>query len=147
MELQRANNLDCECRTKSVTVYVGGPVSPPFPPRPVLSRGTRVGITGEKAPLTQAKRLRVAADYSAYLGAVAGACFAGCWTEPFPVTIASAPNGGPALAGNSGRNTANACEANAMETTMIAAAAHLMVGGLIKIQQHNKQKILRDPGN
>jgi hypothetical protein len=53
------------------------------------------------------------------------------------MTIASAPNGGPALAGKSGRNTANACEANAMETTMIAAA-HLMSGALIKIQYNDK---------
>jgi type II secretory pathway component PulF len=30
--------------------------------------------------------------------------------------IAPPPNDGPAFAGKSGRNTANACEANAMET-------------------------------
>jgi hypothetical protein len=47
-------------------------------------------------------------------------------------------NGGPAFAGKSGRNTANVCEANAIETTMVAAA-HFMVGALIKIQQHDKQ--------
>jgi hypothetical protein len=60
--------------------------------------------------------------------------------------IAPPPNGGPAFAGKSGRNTANACQANTMETTMIAAA-HFMVGGLIKIQQHDKQNFLRDPDN
>ena len=69
--------------------------------------------------------------YSGYFGAVAGPCFAECWIEPFPITIASLPNGGAAFAGKSGRNTANACEANAMETTMITAA-HLMVGALIR---------------
>ncbi|HVD94574.1 MAG TPA: hypothetical protein VNE84_00365, partial [Candidatus Limnocylindria bacterium] len=72
-----------------------------------------------------------------YLGAVAGACFAECWTELFPVTIASAPKGGPAFAGKSGRNTANACEAIAMETTMVVAA-HFMVGALIKIHRHEQ---------
>jgi hypothetical protein len=46
-------------------------------------------------------------------------------------------NGGPALAGKSGRKTANASEANAMETITIAAA-HFMVGGLIRLQQHDK---------
>jgi hypothetical protein len=51
--------------------------------------------------------------------------------------IAPAPNGGPAFAGNSGRNTANACEAIAMETTTVTAA-HFMVGGFIRIQQHDK---------
>jgi hypothetical protein len=68
--------------------------------------------------------------YSSYFGAVAGACFAHCWIEPFPVTIASTPNGGAAFAGKSGRNLANACEANAIATTTITAA-HLMVGALI----------------
>jgi hypothetical protein len=53
------------------------------------------------------------------------------------MTIASTPNGGAALAGKSGRRTANACEAKAMETA-IATAAHLMVGGLIKFRQHDK---------
>ena len=37
------------------------------------------------------------------------------------------PNGGPAFAGKSGRRTANACEAKAMETA-IATAAHFMSG-------------------
>jgi len=75
--------------------------------------------------------------YSPYLGAVAGACFVGCWSEPFPITTASAPNGGAAFAGKSGRNTANACETNAMETTMITAA-YLMVGALIRFRPHDK---------
>src|SRR2546430_974920 len=45
--------------------------------------------------------------------------------------------GGPAFAGNSGRNTANACEANAMETTTVTAA-HFMVGALIRFRRHDK---------
>jgi len=49
------------------------------------------------------------------------------------MTIASAPNGGPALAGKSGRNTANDCEANAMETTTIIGA-HLMCPRSYQIQ-------------
>jgi hypothetical protein len=58
VELQRANNL-----IKSVTVYVGGAVPRPFPPLPVFdSHGRSLGIKGEKPPVTQAKRLRVAAD-------------------------------------------------------------------------------------
>jgi hypothetical protein len=68
--------------------------------------------------------------YNTYLGAVAGADFAGCWTESFPM-IAPLLNGGLALAGKSGRKTANAWEANAMETITIAAA-RFMVGGLIR---------------
>ena len=55
----------------------------------------------------------------------------------FPVVIASAPNGGPAFAGNSGRNTANACEANAMETTTVTAV-QFMVGALIRFPRHDK---------
>jgi hypothetical protein len=51
--------------------------------------------------------------------------------------IASTPNGGPAFAGKSGRNTANACEAIAMETTAVTAA-HFMVGAFIRIQRHDK---------
>ena len=54
------------------------------------------------------------------------------------MTIASLPNGGAAFAGKSGRNTAEACEANPRETTRIAAAAHLMDGALIKISQDDK---------
>jgi hypothetical protein len=57
------------------------------------------------------------------------------------MTIASLPNGGAAFAGKSGRSTANACEANAMETNTIAAA-HLMLGALIRFQQHEQVKIL-----
>jgi hypothetical protein len=51
--------------------------------------------------------------------------------------IASPLNGGPAFAGKSGRNTANACDANAMETITIAAA-HFMVSALIRFRQHDK---------
>jgi hypothetical protein len=47
-------------------------------------------------------------------------------------------NGGPAFAGKSGRNTANACEMNAIETNMIAAA-HFMWRGLIKSQRRDKK--------
>jgi hypothetical protein len=89
---------------------------------------TNSGNTGEKAPVTQASAC-VSRLIQTYYGAVAGACFAECWIELFPIAIASAPNGGLAFAGKSGRNTANACEANAIETTMITAA-HLMVGAL-----------------
>ncbi|PYJ13901.1 MAG: hypothetical protein DME93_01725 [Verrucomicrobia bacterium] len=42
--------LDCECRIKSVAVYVGGPVLPPFPARPFY-RAAKLGIRGEKAPV------------------------------------------------------------------------------------------------
>jgi len=45
----------------SLTVYVGGAVPPPFPPR-LFYRAAKLGIRGEKAPVTQAKRLRFAAD-------------------------------------------------------------------------------------
>jgi hypothetical protein len=83
-------------------------------------------------------RLRLAADTVPYLGAVAGAWLAECPTERFPMAIASMLNGGTAFAGKSGRNTANAREANAMETTATVAAAHLMVGGLIRIRKHGK---------
>jgi len=44
------------------TVYVGGPVPPPSRPRLFLIARTKLGIRDEKAPVTQAKRLRVAAD-------------------------------------------------------------------------------------
>jgi hypothetical protein len=53
------------------------------------------------------------------------------------MTPYSAPNGGAAFAGKSGRKTANACEANAMQTITVAAA-HFMVRGLIRIRQHDK---------
>jgi hypothetical protein len=46
--------------------------------------------------------------------------------------IAPPLSGGPVFAGKSGRNIANACEANAMKTIMVAAA-HFMVGALIRI--------------
>jgi hypothetical protein len=60
--------------------------------------------------------------------------------------IAPPLNGGAAFAGKSGRKTANACEPSAMETITIAAA-HFMLGALIKIHQHGKQNFLRDRGN
>jgi hypothetical protein len=75
--------------------------------------------------------------YRPYLGTVAGACLGGCWIEPFPITIASPSNGGLTFAGKSGRNTANACDANAIETIMIAAA-YFISGALIKIQHNDK---------
>jgi hypothetical protein len=61
------------------------------------------------------------------------------------MTIASPANGGPVFAGKSGRNTADACEANARETTRIAAAAHLMDGALIKIRQDDKYNFFLVP--
>jgi hypothetical protein len=57
--------------------------------------------------------------------------------EPFPVMSVSLLSGGPVLAGKSGRNTANACETNAIETKAIATA-HFISRGLIKIRQHDK---------
>jgi hypothetical protein len=47
-------------------------------------------------------------------------------------------NGGLAFAGKSGRSTANACETNAIETNVIAAA-HFMLCGLIKTRKAGKQ--------
>jgi hypothetical protein len=61
------------------------------------------------------------------------------------MTIASLPNGGAAFAGKSGRNTADACEANARKRTRIAAAAHLMYGALIKIRQDDKYNFFLVP--
>jgi hypothetical protein len=52
--------------------------------------------------------------------------------------IVSLLNGGPAFAGKSGRNRADACETNAIQTNMIAAA-HFMSRGLIKFQKGNKK--------
>jgi hypothetical protein len=52
--------------------------------------------------------------------------------------IAPPLNGGGDFAGKSGRKTANACEANTMETSTIAAA-HFMSGGIIKMQKRGKQ--------
>ena len=75
--------------------------------------------------------------HSPYLGAVADARSAEGWTKPSPIMIAPPLNGGPVFAGKSGRNTANACEANVMKTIMVAAA-HFMMGALIRIRQHDK---------
>ena len=61
------------------------------------------------------------------------------------MTIASPANGGAVFAGKSGRNTADACEASARETTRIAAAAHLMEGALIKIRQDGKYNFFLVP--
>jgi hypothetical protein len=47
------------------------------------------------------------------------------------------PNGAAAFAGKSGRRTAKVCEANKMETAIVAAA-HFMLGGLIRFRQHDK---------
>jgi hypothetical protein len=51
--------------------------------------------------------------------------------------IAAPLNGGAVFAGKSGRKTANACELTVIETITIAAA-HFMVGALIRIRQHDK---------
>jgi hypothetical protein len=51
-------------------------------------------------------------------------------------------NGGPALAGKTGRNTANPCETNATETNAIAAA-HFISRRLIKLQNHHKKNFAR----
>jgi len=61
-----------------------------------------------------------------------------CWIESFPVAISSLLNGGAAFAGKSGRKTANACEAKAMEMNMIAAACFISHGP-IKIQKRDKK--------
>ena len=71
-----------------------------------------------------------------YLGA--GALWAECWNESFPVAISSLLNGGAALAGKSGRKTANACEEKAMEMSTVAAA-YFISRGLIKIQKRDKK--------
>jgi hypothetical protein len=55
-------------------------------------------------------------------------------------------NGGVGFAGKSGRKTANACDTNAIETST-NTAAHFMSAAVSKINQHGKQKFLRDPGN
>jgi hypothetical protein len=60
------------------------------------------------------------------------------------VTIAPPLKGGEDFAGKSGRKTANACEANAMETSVIAAA-HFMSGGLNKIQTRGKKIFSGEP--
>src|SRR5882724_7539790 len=52
--------------------------------------------------------------------------------------IVSLLNGGLAFAGKSGRNTANACDTNAIETNAIAAA-HFMSRGLIKLRKRDKK--------
>jgi hypothetical protein len=52
--------------------------------------------------------------------------------------IAPPLNGGPVFAGKRGRNTANACAANAMETTTIAAA-NFMSRGLNRLRLHDKK--------
>jgi hypothetical protein len=67
---------------------------------------TEAASEGEESPATQAARLGLTADPAPYLG-VGGTGLGQCPTEPLPVTIASAPNGGVAFAGKSGRNTAN----------------------------------------
>ena len=100
----------------------------------------------EKIPVTQASACELQLIYTGYRRTVAGALFTIGGTEPFPLPIASTPNGGPAFAGKSGRRTANACEAKARQTA-IATAAHFISGGLIKIENGCKQKLLRDGGN
>jgi hypothetical protein len=52
--------------------------------------------------------------------------------------IASPLNGGAGFPGKSGRKTANACDANPMDTT-INTAAHFMSAALSKIRRHSKQ--------
>ena len=76
--------------------------------------------------------------YSAYLGTVSDACLAESETERFPITTVSPLNGGVAFAGKSGRNTAGACEANAMETIRIAAAL-FMSRGLTRLPLRGKE--------
>ena len=52
--------------------------------------------------------------------------------------MASPLNGGAVFPGKSGRNTASACETNAMETIMIAAA-HFMSRGLTRLALREKE--------
>jgi hypothetical protein len=59
--------------------------------------------------------------------------------------IAPPLNGGSAFAGTSGCNTANVCDANAMETITIAAA-HFMSGGLNRLRLRDKKNFC-DRGN
>jgi hypothetical protein len=84
------------------------------------------------------RRLRVCNSYSGYLGAVPEGRFAECWIGSVPVMIDALLNGGTAFAGKSGRNTANACETNAIQTNMIAAA-HFISRGLIKLRKCDKK--------
>jgi hypothetical protein len=84
------------------------------------------------------RRLRVCSSYSGYLGVVPESCFTGCWVRSVPLMIDALLNGGPAFAGKSGRNTANACETNAIQTNMITAA-HFMSRGLIKLRKRGKK--------
>jgi hypothetical protein len=58
--------------------------------------------------------------------------------ESSPTVIISPLNGGAGFAGKSGRNTANAWDTNAMETST-DTAAHFMSAGLSKIKRHGKQ--------
>jgi hypothetical protein len=102
---------------------------------PVLLPATRFlemihsgNIRGESSPVTQASAC-VSRVTTPLLWRCSRRSFCRMLDQPFPTTIASAPNGGLAFAGKSGRNTAKACEANAIEATMITAA-HLMVGAL-----------------
>jgi hypothetical protein len=55
------------------------------------------------------------------------------------MVIAPRLNGGDDFAGKSGRETANACEVNTTETSAIAAAAHFMSCGLIKMKTRGKK--------
>ena len=52
--------------------------------------------------------------------------------------IVSLFNGGLVFAGKTGRNTANACETNAIKTNVVAAA-HFMSRGLIKLRKRDKK--------
>jgi hypothetical protein len=72
-----------------------------------------------------------------YLAAVLEGCFAVCWIESLPVMIVPLLNGGLAFAGKSGRNNASACDTNAIQTIVIAAA-HFMSRGLIKLRKRDK---------
>ena len=107
-------------------------------------RASRVAVIG--SPIQRWKPLLSrrpggcvsAAEYRPYLGAITGILLAECWIESFLIIISSPLNGGAGFSGKSGRKTANACETNAMETIVIAAA-HFMVGALIKFQTPGKK--------
>ncbi|HEU0275222.1 MAG TPA: hypothetical protein VFQ83_11900, partial [Candidatus Udaeobacter sp.] len=75
---------------------------------------------------------------TAYFGAVSEASLTESRFELSPIVIASPLNGGAGFAGNSGRKTANVCDAKAIKTNM-NIAAHFMTAALSKIGPHRKQ--------
>jgi len=66
----------------------------------------------------------------------------GCSPEEYRIEssamVTTSPlNGGAGFAGKSGRNTANICDTQAIETSM-NTAAHFMSAGISKMKRHGK---------